>query len=97
METLATEKVAIVSEELKVCKRHKRFEGWVFSIAFVPIVFIDDNALCRPMVTCTAQLYYSHVSASVIATRWIWTKSPRCDGITCAVESCVANLGELIN
>ena len=32
-------------------------------------------------ITCTAQLYYSHVSASVIATRWILTKSPRCDGI----------------
>ena len=48
-------------------------------------------------ITCAAQLYYSHVSASVIATRWIWTKSPRCDGITCAVESYVANLGELIN
>ena len=48
-------------------------------------------------ITCTAQLYYSHVSASVIATRWIWTKSSRCDGITCAVESYVANLGELIN
>ena len=24
---------------------------------------------------------------------WIWTKSPRCDGITCAVESYLANLG----
>ena len=32
-------------------------------------------------ITCTDQLYYSHVSASVIATRWILTKSPRCDGI----------------
>ena len=32
-------------------------------------------------ITCTAQLYYSHASASVIATRWILTNSPRCDGI----------------
>ena len=32
-------------------------------------------------IRCTAQLYYSHASASVIATRWILTNSPRCDGI----------------
>ena len=58
METLATEKVEIVSEELKVCKRDKQFEGWVFSIAFVPIVFIDDNALCMVLnyVHCPALL-----------------------------------------
>ena len=56
METLATEKVEIVSKEFKVCKRDKRFEGWVFSIAFVPIVFIDDNALCMVLnyVHCPA-------------------------------------------
>ena len=32
-------------------------------------------------IRCTAQLYYSHASGSVIATRWILTNSPRCDGI----------------
>ena len=34
------------------------FEGWVFSIAFVPIVFIDDNALCMVLnyVHCPALL-----------------------------------------
>ena len=60
------------------------FEGWVFSIAFE-----ISYRLCLLMtmhcvwcwITCTAQLYYSHVSASVITTRWILTKSPRCDGI----------------
>ena len=32
-------------------------------------------------IRCTAQLYYSHASASVIATRWILTNFRRCDGI----------------
>ena len=38
------------------------------------------------------------ILASVITYEYeIWTKSPRCDRITCAVDSYVANLGELIN
>ena len=99
METLATEKAEIVSEELKVCKRDKRFEGWdgYFRSLSYRLCLLMTMHCAWYWITCTAQLYYSHVSASVIATRWIWTKSPRCDGITCAVESYVANLGELIN
>ena len=60
-----------------MCKRDKLFQGWVFSIAFVPIVFIDDNALCMVLnfVHCLALLL------PCLATRWILTKSPRCDGI----------------
>ena len=56
--------------------------GWVFSIAFVPFAFLEDNALCMVLICvhCPA-LLESCVSASVIATRWILTKSPRSDGI----------------
>ena len=79
METLHSEKVEIVSEELKVCKRDELPGGWVFSIAFVPIAFIDDNALCMVLiyVHCPAL----HVLTCLSAKRWILTKSPRCDGI----------------
>ena len=49
--------------------------------------------------TCTARLYYSHVSGSVMLSQRDGSgPSPlAADGITCAVESYVANLGELIN
>ena len=60
-----------------VCKRDKLFEGWVFSIAFVPIVFIDDNALCMVL----NYVHYPALILPCLATRWILTKSPRCDGI----------------
>ena len=98
METLATVKVEIVSEELKVCKRDKQFEGWVFSIAFVPIVFIDDNALCMVLnyvhcpallLPCLSVCYRNEMDLDQVPSLWWW--------ITCAVESYVANLGELIN
>ena len=60
-----------------MCKRDKLFEGWVFSIAFVPIVFIDDNALCMVL----NYVHYPALLLPCLATRWILTKSPRCDGI----------------
>ena len=71
-------------------------DGYFWSLSYRLCLLMTMHCVWY-WITCTAQLYYSHVSASVIATRWIWTKSPRCDGITCAVESYVANLGELIN
>ena len=48
-------------------------------------------------IRCTAQLYYSHASASVIATRWILTNSPRCDGINLCCGVVRSEPGELIN
>ena len=30
--------------KLKVCKRDELFKGWVFSIAFLPIAFLEDDA-----------------------------------------------------
>ena len=60
-----------------MCKRDKLFEGWVFSIAFVPIVFIDDNALCMVL----NYVHYPALLLPCLATWWILTKSPRCDGI----------------
>ena len=48
-------------------------------------------------IKCTAQLYYSHASASVIATRWILTNSPRCDGINLCCWVVRSEPGELIN
>ena len=79
METLATEKVEIVNEELKVCKRDKRFEGWVFSIAFVPIVFIDDNASCMVLnyvhcpallLPCLSVCYRNEIDLDQVPSLW---------------------------
>ena len=48
-------------------------------------------------IRCTAQLYYSYASASVIATRWILTNSPRCDGINLCCGVVRSEPRELIN
>ena len=97
METLATEKAEIVSEELKVCKRDKRFEGWVFSIAFVPIVFIDDNALCMVLnyvhcpallLPCLSVCYRNEMDLDQVPSLW-WNNL--CRGVVRSEP------GELIN
>ena len=68
-----------------MCKRDELFEyglrdGYFRSLSYRLCLLMTMHCEWY-WITCTAQLYYSHVSASVIATRWILTKSPRCDGL----------------
>ena len=71
-----------------MCKRDKLFEhglrdGYFRSLSYRLCLLMTMHCVWY-WITCTAQLYYSHVSASVIATRWILIKSPptpRSDGI----------------
>ena len=76
------------------------FEGWVFSIAFVPIVFVDDNALCMALnyvhcpalpLPCLSVCCRNEMDLDQVPSLW-WNNL-----CGCAVESYVGNLGELIN
>ena len=64
------------------------FEGWVFSIAFVPIVFIDDKSLCMVLnyVHCPALLlpglsvcYRNEMDVDQVPSLW-WNNL--CRGVT---------------
>ena len=68
-----------------MCKRDNLFknglkDGYFRSLSYRLCLLMTMHCVWY-WIRCTAQLYYSHASASVITTRWILTNSPRCDGI----------------